>query len=94
MRSALPIIQDTDKVLTRGTEMFRDPKTGKSLIVSVSRDVGARTFKLVKPNKRFTRTMDLDVALVISSTDNPNTKRLKYRASMAYFNNYFGGMLL
>lgn len=73
VQSALPIIQDTDKVLTRGTEMFRDPKTDKILIVSVSRDVGPGTHKIVPFKDDFTRTYSLDVAVVISTSDDPNT---------------------
>jgi len=73
VQSALPIIQDTDKVLTRGTEMFRDPKTDKILIVSVSRDVGPGTHKIVPFKDDFTRTYSLDVAVVISTSYDPNT---------------------
>ena len=72
VQSKLPIIQDTDKVLTRGTEMFKDEKTGKILIVSVSRDVGGSTSKIVPFRDDFTRTFSLDVAVVISSTEDPN----------------------
>jgi len=73
VQSDLPIIQDTDKVLTRGTEMFRDPKTDKILIVSVSRDVGPGTYKIVPFKDDFTRTYSLDVAVVISTSDDPDT---------------------
>lgn len=56
VKSALPVIKDTDKVMIRGTDMFYDEGTGRNVFVGVCRDIGGAGDLVKPPTDDFTRT--------------------------------------